>query len=137
MTLRESRGHSYLALNLSFISVIFLIFLYSLIFSADKNNYPIPSFYSRFTGKESPTTGLSKSFSEIIRGRWNSGRKWNMNGIPLFSFFLIQLFFRLAGSVLILKTKVSVSILARIDGLLSFLLFLYCFRHLIAFWQYF
>lgn len=137
MTLREFRVHAYLALNLSFISVILLIFLYSLTFSAEKNNHPIPSFYSRFTGRESPTAGLSKSFSEIIRGRWVTGRNWNENGIPLFSFFLIQLFLRLGSSVLVLKTKVSVFILARIDGFLSFLLFLYFFRHLIAFWHYF
>jgi len=136
MNLKKFRVHSYLTLNFSFTGIILLVFLYSFIFSAEKDNHPIPSFYSRFTGKKSPTTGLSRSFSEIIRGRWKAGRKWNENGIPLFSFFLIQLFLRLGISFLILKTKIPVPALSRIDGALSFLLFLYYFRHLLAFWQY-
>jgi hypothetical protein len=108
-----------------------LIFLYSGLFSAEKNNHPIPSFYEELTGKTSVSTGLSRSFSEIIRGRFESAREYNLNGIPVFLFFFVQLFQRLVVSFILYKKVIAVNRLTLFDSIASVILFLYCFRGLI------
>ena len=127
----------YLILNLFFIGLILSIFTYSIIFSAEKDNHPVPSYNEKFAGRESPTSGLSRSFSEIIRGNFKEGKAWNNNGIQIFLFFLIQLFLRFATSFFVIKKTVDTKKLAWIDSIISLVLFLICFKNLLAFWKFF
>lgn len=133
----KHRNKPYIILNLSFIGLILLIFFYSAIFSAKKDNHPIPSYYEELAGKESPTSGLSRSFSEIIRLNIKEAKEWNKNGLLIFLFFLIQLFMRIATSILILKKSIDIKTLILADSITSVLLFTFCFRNLMAFWNFF
>jgi hypothetical protein len=108
-----------------------LIFIYSGIFSAEKGNHPIPSFYEELSGETSPSNGLSRSFSEIVRGRFNSAREYNPDGIPVFIFFLVQLFQRFSISLIIHRKYIPFNRIILFDSLSSAVLFLYCFKGLI------
>jgi len=135
--LNTLKRNPYLILNLFFIGLILSIFTYSAIFSAEKDNHPVPSYYEKFAGKESPTSGLSRSFSEIIRGNLKEGKAWNSNGIPIFLFFLVQLFIRFTTSIFAIKKTVDLKKLVWFDGIISLVLFLLCFKNLLAFWKFF
>jgi len=110
-----------------------LIFIYSGIFSASADRYPIPSFYEEITGSTSPSHGLSKSFSEIIRGNVQSARQYNKDGILIFSFFLVQLIMRTATTLILAYRLMKKNVLIISDVIISILLFLYCFHNLIGF----
>jgi hypothetical protein len=127
----------YNKINLLLAGVIFAIFIYSGIFSAEKDNHPVLSFYPETIGKESPTKGISRSFSEIIRGRINEARQWNENGIPVFFFFFIQLFLRLGITLLHHKRTVPFRILLLADIFVSVSLFIFCFQKLLLFWKFY
>ena len=124
----------YLIINYILAGIILLVFIYSGIFSAGKDNYPLPSFYEEITGETSPGSGLSKSFSEIIRGNFEAGSAYNESGILIFAFFLVQLIMRISASLLLLWKIMAQKWLARADIVLSILLFLYCFRDMIHFY---
>jgi len=108
-----------------------MIFIYSGLFSAEKDNHPIPSFYEELTGETSASSGLSRSFSEIVRGRFDSAREYNPNGIPVFLFFFIQFFQRLIVSIILHRKIIAVNRLTLMDTVTSIIMFLYCFRGLI------
>jgi len=115
-----------------------MIFIYSGLFSAEKDNHPIPSFYEELSGETSVSSGLSRSFSEIVRGRFKSAREYNTYGIIVFIFFLVQFFQRLLISLLIHKKNIPMKRLIIFDVAFSICFFLYCFRGFIkAFIQYF
>ncbi len=135
--MRKLIFHPYIILNLSFSGVILLIFLYAGFFSAQKDNYPVSSIYEDILHKKSPTSGLSHSFSEIIRGNFSSAKDWNKYGIPIFMFFLIQLLLRIVSCSLIISGKIQVRKLVWADSLISFFLFLICFQNLLIFWKFF
>ncbi len=135
--MRKFIFHPYIILNLSFSGLILLIFLYASLYSAQKNNYPVPSIYESILHKESPTSGLSHSFSEIIRGNFSSAKDWNKYGIPIFMFFLIQLLLRIVSSSLIITGKIKIQKLMWADSFISLFLFLICFNSLLLFWKFF
>ena len=134
--MRPNQIRPYFVLNVSFAGIILLIFLYSGIFSAKKDNHPIPSYYEIISGKTSPTSGLSRSFSEILRGNFQEAREWNINGIPIFLFFLVQFFLRILISWLIFRTSVKIRYLVLTDSIFSILLFIWSYQNLIPFWKY-
>jgi hypothetical protein len=105
-----------------------MIFIYSGLFSAEKDNHPIPSFYEELSGETSVSSGLSRSFSEIVRGRFNLAREYNPYSIPVFIFFLVQFFQRLLISFLIHKKNILTGRLILFDAASSICLFLFCFR---------
>lgn len=142
----------YLIVNLVLAGVCGLIFLYSGIFSAEKDNHPLPSFYEKITGHPSPSSGMSRAFSEIIRGNIASARRYNPDSVRIFAFFLIQGLQRIAVSLILIRIgrvgngpgsrTVNFSggrafnpihpghsrkILSGIDAALSGILFLVCF----------
>jgi len=123
----------YLIINFILAGIILLVFLYSGIFSARKDNYPLPSFYEGITGETSPSSGLSKSFSEIIRGNFEAASAYNESGILIFSFFLIQLILRIGFSLLLTRRFIAHKWLVLTDIILSSSLFVYCFRDMIRF----
>jgi len=108
-----------------------VIFIYSGLFSAEKDNHPIPSLYEKITGKPTASSGLSRSFSEIIRGRFESARKYNQNGIPVFIFFIVQLFQRILVSIIHHKNLLFDKHLMIADIIISSGLFIFCFKGLI------
>ena len=62
--MRDARG--YQTVNLVFIILILLLFFYSALYSP-AGGHPVPSLYTLLSGKPSPTAGLSRSFSAIVR----------------------------------------------------------------------
>jgi hypothetical protein len=84
----------YPIINGIFLIILLGIFSYSALFSAARNNYPIPGSEVMLKGRHEISTGLSHSFSELVRGRIESARKYNEYGPRIFLFFLIQLFMR-------------------------------------------
>lgn len=113
-----------------------MIFLYSGIFSAQKANHPVPSVYREITGSSSPSEGLSRSFSEILRGRFEVASNYNEHGIRIFAFFFLQLIARISATLLVYKSLVSVNKMAMYDGVFSIALFLFCFYPFLAVWKF-
>jgi len=125
---------NYHIVNLIFTAIISFVFVYSAIFSPDKNNYPVICFHEKITGEPCSSCGLSHSFSEIVQGNIENARHYNKNGILIFSFFLIQFFGRIIASTLIKWNLISLKVLVIFDSTFSFLLFLFCFKNLFVFW---
>jgi hypothetical protein len=130
----KSRPHlaPYLVLNRVFAGIILLIILYSVLYSLEKERYPIPSGSQFFSGNRTISTGLSHSFSAVVRFDFQAAEKYNPYGIRIFIFFAVQLLMRLAGiflSVRIRERNLIVLFLA--DAMLSISFFLY------AFWPFF
>ena len=109
--------------------IIFLVLFYSAIFSPAKSNYPVQSAYTEITGNESISSGLSRSFSEIIRLDFRSAYDYNPYGIRIFLFFLLQLFLRI-NFLSIVKSRAPDLSLIILDIALSVGIFL------IAFWPF-
>ncbi len=122
--------HPYKIINLIFAGIILLIMVYSGIFSAE-NEHPIDCVYQKTHNIPCATCGLSKSFSEIMRGDLEKANDYNENGMPLFLFFIIQLMMRVIGTIIFSKNLINPKILITIDALASIFLFLYCFRNLL------
>jgi hypothetical protein len=122
----------YPKINLILAGIILGILVYSGIFSARKDHYPIPSFYEKATGNTSPSHGLSKSFSEMVRLRLRSAREYNREGPLIFSFFMIQMVMRMMAIGIVALRRSWQRQVILIDVSLSILLFLFCFRHYIG-----
>ena len=100
------RNEPYLILNIFFAGVIVLVFLYSGIFSPDRNDYPVVCIHQKLTGQPCLSCGLSHSFSLILRGRTSEANEWNIYGMRVFMFFAAQLFLRITFSFYYLR-KIS------------------------------
>ncbi len=109
-----------------------MIFIYSGLFSSEKDNHPVPSFYEEITGQTSPSSGLSRAFSEIIRGNPETAREYNPYSTLIFAFFLIQFLQRIMISFLLIRGRIRIRPLLYADIIVSAGMFLYCFRGLIA-----
>ena len=128
-------ARSYLLVNIIFALLISMVFIYSVIFSADRDDHPLPSIYEEITGQTSPSSGMSRAFSEIMRGDLDSARAFNPDSIPIFLFFLVQFFQRLGISVTLktwsrnpenaIKRKKH---LLLADASFTVVLFVFCFR---------
>jgi hypothetical protein len=118
----------YHIINLYFAGIILLIFMYSGIFSADKNNYPIKSACKIMTGEPCASSGLSRSFSEIVRFNFKSAKAYNKHGLSIFAFFLLQFIFCILVSVLVQVKRNQINKIIVIDSLISISLYIYCFK---------
>ena len=123
--------HPYHIINLTFAGIFLLIFIYSGIFSAEKNNYPIKSACKTITGKPCKSTGLSRSFSEIVRFNFQRAKNHNKYGIKIFCFFLIEFLLRFFISFLIDKRPTQIKSIIFFDAFFSIILYIYCFWGLI------
>lgn len=92
------RNEPYLIINIFFAFLIAGIMLYSLIFSPEKNNYPVACIHEKITDQECASCGLSHSFSLILKGRIDEAMEWNANGLRVFLFFIFQFVFRIGFS---------------------------------------
>lgn len=90
----------YILINTVFAGVILMVFLYSIIFSPEKNSYPLVCIHEKLTGEPCVSCGLSHSFSLILRGRVAEAQQWNIYGLRVFLFFAAQLVMRIYFSVL-------------------------------------
>jgi hypothetical protein len=127
-TQNKAGSFPYRILNRVFLSVLILILAYSAVFSPEKKNYPVPSGSRFFTNARVSSTGLSRSFSAIMRFRFQDARRYNQNGIRLFLFFFIQIFMRIAALIIVNRLpEKSLKALFYIDGGLSAALFIACF----------
>ncbi|WP_407660182.1 hypothetical protein [Marinifilum fragile] len=85
------------------------------------------------TGKDSPSSGLSRSFSALTQGDVKSARDLNPYSIQIFLFFTFQLIFRLLTFLLMKKSFSWINIYILADITLSILFFLLVFKPLIIF----
>lgn len=137
MPLPELWDKPYNRINLIFFGVVVLIFLYSAFFTPSGDDYPVKCIHQEILGKPCPTCGLSHSFSELVRGNFREAKKWNVNGPPVFLFFLVQLFLRIGYLILHQKNLFPVKTLVTSDVIISVSLFLVCFRRLLFFWSFY
>jgi len=121
------RNHLYLKVNFVFAGVILLVLVYSGIFSPDKNNYPIICIHEKLTGLPCFSSGLSHSFSLIIRGRIEEAYQWNIYGMRVFVFFALQLLMRIVFSLIYNKYENIRKYLIRYDIAGSVLIFAIAF----------
>ena len=121
----------YLLMNMFFVLMILFVFIYSGIYSPEKNNHPIKCIHEQLLGSKCPTCGMSRGFSAIVRGRIDDALTYQRNSVPVFIFFLLQLILRLVAIMLLLKSLVPLKIIANIDITVSLLLFLLTFKSLI------
>jgi hypothetical protein len=119
---------AYLKINIIIAGVIVLMLLYSGIFSAGGRVHPIPSMYN----EPVVSTGLSRAFSEIVRGNWHQALSFNTFSLRIFTFFAAQLFLRLLFSFLLFRKMFSENTLLFSDILISVLLFLWAFAAFVA-----
>jgi len=124
---------NYKIINLSFAGIILFIFIYSCLFSPKGSKHPIPSFYTQITKQKSPSTGLSRSFSAIIRADFPLAKTFNPYGIPIFLFFAFQLVFRVFSLILIKDNFSLIKPYIFTDILLSVIGFYLAFKPLIIF----
>lgn len=122
----------YHIINLTFAGIILMIFIYSGIFSAEKNNHPIESNCAGIENHPCKSEGLSRSFSEIVRFKFESAKSYNKYGIRVFSFFLFQLFLRVAASLLLHYQIIKQRKLVVLDAVISAMLYFYCFWGIIT-----
>jgi hypothetical protein len=120
--------NNYAIVNLAFIGIIVPIILYSLVFSADGLKHPVPSGTVLMRDKDTLSTGLSRSFSEIVRLNFKQARLYNPYGIRIFLFFMIQLLLRITALIIIFyfPGKLPAS-LYKCDIAVSILLFMVFF----------
>jgi hypothetical protein len=122
----------YLIINAVFAGVILLIIAYSVIFSPDKNNYPIICIHERLTGEPCFSCGLSHSISLIIRCRIDEAFKLNIYGMRVFLFFFLQLILRVFFSLFYMKSQETRKQLIILDIAGSALIFTISFWPFIA-----
>ena len=127
----------YLKINTLVFLCLTVIFVYAGLFSPAQDKYPVPSLYNKIMDKPSPTTGLSHSFSAVIRGKVREAKKWNPYGPRLFAFFLGEWFLRILFSVLWWKNPFVRRFLVPLDILLALTGFILAYGKLIFFWNYF
>jgi len=134
MRLLKSTNHPYLIINLVFILFIGSLFIYFLVFSAEKDNYPVQCIYKQITGQSCETCGLSHSLSSLLHGDLQSAINYNRNGILIFTFFMLQLIMRIASIYFIIRFPLKEHLILFFDLFILFISFVYCFKHLIIYW---
>jgi hypothetical protein len=92
--------------------------------------HPIPSGSELLTGNDSISTGLSRSFSSIVRFDFTEAREYNPYGIRIFLFFLVQFFMRIGGCMLHRHPKRNMII--TLDIVLSIAMFFVFFQPFIV-----
>jgi hypothetical protein len=127
--MHDHRG--YQTVNILFAVLIVLILIYSLVYPPS-GGHPLPSLYTLLSGEPSPTAGLSRSFSALVRGQFSLARQLSPYGIPLFLFFFVELLMRVASFVLLAKSRISLKKILIPDVILSMILFLLCYGGMAA-----
>ncbi len=114
--------------------IIFLMlsagFIYSYYFYP--NQHPIPCLIKKYSGKDCPSCGFSKSFSHYSHMQIEEGRKINQRSFPVLLFFLFQFSIRSAILLRFFTThKIISSRFIKIDLIISISFFLLAFLPLL------
>ena len=123
----------YLTINIVLTGVIMLVMIYSIVFSPDKDDYPVTCIHEKLTGEPCVSCGLSHSFSLILRGRFDEAYQWNVYGMRVFLFFALQLLMRIAFSLFYIRFTDTRKQLMIMDIIGSILLFLLAFRQFFSY----
>jgi hypothetical protein len=127
-TKNESCRTRYLILNRIFGVILLSVLLYSILYSPERQQRPVPSGIQLFFGKTSPSTGLSHSFSALVRFEFQLAKEYNPYGLRIFLFFIIQLGMRIGGLLLASRLpEQALKKMVRADGVISATLLLICF----------
>ncbi len=121
---------SYRIINIVFAGVIGLVFIYSCFFAPDEGKYLLPSFYPNVA---SPSLGLSRAFSAIVRGDIALANQFNPQGLNVFIFFCFQFLLRLISLKVDNFNFVRRRVWIRLDVILSISLFFITFKQFIHF----
>lgn len=122
-------ANPYRTVNATLAGCIFLIFLYSAVYSPDRGRHPIPSSHKTITGEDTSSTGLSRGFSAILRLKFDKAKSFNRYSLRIFMFFLIQFFLRIVfffNQQIIFEMGESRFVM--LDAILSSVLFLFLFE---------
>jgi hypothetical protein len=128
-----SGARSYLIINIILAGVVIVILFYSVLFSPEKNNYPVQCVHERVSGIPCPSCGLSHSLSYIVRGDFNSAQLWNRYGIRVFLFFVFQLIARASISTSIIKSGKAPRSLIGFDLVITILSFILGFSQFVIY----
>ncbi len=129
MNFADFRKNPYKLINLILAIIIFGVFIYSAVFSPSISNYPIQSESKRMFNQDSKSTGLSRSFSCILRLDLKKAKEYNRYGIQIFVFFLIQFFLRLFFLLSYDTFKeFGVTKMILVDSIVSVSLFIFYFK---------
>jgi hypothetical protein len=127
-----NRGYlkdNYLIVNVVFAGIIVAIIGYSYIFGSKGWDYPVPSGPEILSGEDSASTGLSRSFSAIVRFNFDEANRHNPYGLQIFLFFFIQLILRISAIMVISKgMKIHRQTMVMFDVTLSVLMFVLLFQ---------
>ncbi|NSW93091.1 MAG: DUF2752 domain-containing protein [Bacteroidales bacterium] len=121
------KSEPYLIFNLVFAGILIIVFIYSGIFSPEKDKYPVQCIHEKITGEECVSCGMSHSFSLILRGRIQEAVEWNRYSPAVFLFFAIQLLMRFIFSFLWLRFNNARRVLIPLDITLSAIMFVIAF----------
>jgi hypothetical protein len=121
------RTDSYLKINIILAGVVVIVMAYSGIFSPDTNNYPVVCIHEKILGIKCFSCGLSHSFSLIVRGRIAEAYTWNVYGMQVFLFFLLQLIMRVLFSLIYFTRTENRKQLIIYDAAGSIVIFLIAF----------
>lgn len=116
----------YFVINIFILLFLTAVFIYFSLFSAQKNNYPLQSSLEIIHAGKEISTGLSHSFSEIIRGNLRSAKEHNVYGLNIFLFFALQLIMRILFTLLFHFTNRPKNIIFA-DVTISLILFMILF----------
>jgi hypothetical protein len=119
---------SYNVINLIFIIILLSVIAYSFLFTPERNNYPIHFLPGLIKSKPLISTGLSRSFSKIVRFRFSEAMQYNPYGLRIFLFFLTELVMRafyLLASSHVQHERLKYFVFS--DVFISVVLFFICF----------
>jgi len=106
------------------------VFFYSVGFYP--NQHPIPCQIKKYSGKDCPSCGFSKAFSQYSHLQIEEGRRINERSFPVLLFFLFQFSIRSAVLLWFFTThKVIAASLIKIDLIISISFFLLAFLPLL------
>ena len=136
--LRSTAPHinqPYALINWVFALMITGIVLYSALYDPDRGSHALTSAYQLLTGEETVSTGLSRSFSALVRLRLDDAKELNPYGPRIFLFFVVQLILRIV--ILFLAYRGALHPGRRLilaDAAQALVLFVVCFWPFMAYW---
>ena len=132
----SSPAFSYQMINIFAGIIIIGVIAWTALFDSYSENM-VECVYLVNLGEECSTCGITRSFSEMIKGDFYTASLYNRSGPLVFIFFVSQFVLRIVVTLILINIrqgKKRFSALAYSDSTISLLLFLLCFRHLLIFW---
>ena len=107
---------TYKRVNLILLGIYILVIVYSAVFSYKNSNYPIPSFHDSISSEPNLSSGLSRSFSAIVRLQFDIAHQFNRYGLLVFLFFIEQISLRILLSLLLIRKPKYIKTYLIADG---------------------